>query len=188
MRNSNAKKEKEKLIKYSQAEHFNKLKCQVNFGFCANPKFTLQKNFNTAIRMPLSSCYAQPTNLAFHNLCQSTKLPIGSRQLLGLNLKFCLASSHINSNINQTMLKMARSIRTLLTTIATTKNRYTYRIDNGTPRQLPYKWKKNFQLLKSYLKLNKKNYNVNTGIKILSTLRPYNKRFLINYVKTKILL
>jgi hypothetical protein len=113
MRNSNAKKEKEKLIKYSQAEHFNKLKCQVNFGFCANPKFTLQKNFNTAIRMPLSSCYAQPTNLAFHNLCQSTKLPIGSRQLLGLNLKFCLASSHINSNINQTMLKMARSIRTL---------------------------------------------------------------------------
>jgi hypothetical protein len=67
MRNSNTKKDKEKLIKYSQAEHFAKLKCQVNFGFCANPKFTLQKNFNTAIRTPLSSCYAQPSNLAFHN-------------------------------------------------------------------------------------------------------------------------
>jgi hypothetical protein len=32
--------------------------------------------------------------------------------LLGLNLKFCLASNTITNDINKTVLKMARSIRT----------------------------------------------------------------------------
>jgi hypothetical protein len=39
-------------------------------------------------------------------------VPIATRQLLGLNLKFCLSGNNMQQNINNTMLKMARSIRT----------------------------------------------------------------------------
>ncbi len=60
-----------------------------------------------------SELYTQPKNLAFHNLCVANKLPSGTRQLLGLNLKFCFATSHVQSGINQTVLRMARSIRTM---------------------------------------------------------------------------
>jgi hypothetical protein len=44
-----------------------------------------------------------------HNL---KHLPLGSKELLGLNLKFCLASHQVKNNINKTILCLARSIRT----------------------------------------------------------------------------
>jgi hypothetical protein len=40
------------------------------------------------------------------------QLPPGTKELLGLNLKFCLAPRTIKNNINNTILQMARSIRT----------------------------------------------------------------------------
>jgi len=52
----------------------------------------------------------QPNNLGFHNLCNRNELPLGTRQLLGLNLNFCLASANVRDNINKTVLKMVRSI------------------------------------------------------------------------------
>jgi hypothetical protein len=84
-----------------------------DYGFCAEPGNTLQQNFNNTLNiLDKAAEYLQPTNLAFHNLCKHNKLPTGSRALLGLNLKFCLASNTITNDINKTVLKLARSIRT----------------------------------------------------------------------------
>jgi hypothetical protein len=72
----------------------------------------LRQNFNEAIKKEPSTQPFQPHNLAFHNLCKHNKLPLGSKELLGLNLKFCLTSNKITDEINKTVLQMARNIRT----------------------------------------------------------------------------
>jgi hypothetical protein len=87
-------------------------RCQTDYGFCSNPNLSIQKRFNETIKSQPSPLYLQPKYLTFHNLCKNNKTPIGTRQLLGLNLKFCLSGSHTFNNINTTMLRMARSIRT----------------------------------------------------------------------------
>lgn len=86
--------------------------CQANFGFHADPKLTLQTNFNKTLKDKNCSIPALPNNLTFHNLCSSHSVPTGSRQLLGLNLKFCVAPKYIPNNINKTVRPMAYSIRT----------------------------------------------------------------------------
>jgi len=58
--------------------------------------------------------------LAFHNLCSSNALPTGSRELLSLNLKFCIASRSLPYNLNKTMIK----------------NNYTLKRGTGIPHQL----------------------------------------------------
>jgi len=89
-----------------------KQQCLTTYGFQANPNANITINFNNAITKPLSPTFRQPTNLAFHNLCSSNILPTGSRELLGLNLNYCLSSRSLPPNINHTMLKLAYSIRT----------------------------------------------------------------------------
>jgi hypothetical protein len=86
--------------------------CLRNFGFQANPKFSLQKNFNDIITTETANSTQQMSNLAFHNLCKHANIPQGTRQLLGLNLKYCLACSQLNNNINTTVQKMPYAIRT----------------------------------------------------------------------------
>jgi len=54
----------------------------------------------------------QPKNLAMHNLCQGTQPPLGTKNLLGLGLKFCLAPPNPIPNIKDTLLKLAYKIRT----------------------------------------------------------------------------
>jgi hypothetical protein len=103
---------KETNIKINQALHFSKLCRLQNFGFGANTSKTLQQNFNKAIADTPSTLHCQPANLTFHNLCTKQKLPIGAKHLLGLNLKFCLASNTLQNNINKTVLRLARFIRT----------------------------------------------------------------------------
>jgi hypothetical protein len=57
--------------------------------------------------------YLQPLNLTYHNLCAPhIKLPLGTKQLLGLNLKFCLAANKLPDNIKSTIQRLAYSIRT----------------------------------------------------------------------------
>ncbi|MFN9982586.1 MAG: hypothetical protein ACK53Y_21845, partial [bacterium] len=66
-------------------------------------------------------------NLTFHNLCKKQKLPIGSKELLGLNLKFCIASKTLPNDINKTIIEMAKSIRTKHYLVETgTDNNSTY--------------------------------------------------------------
>jgi hypothetical protein len=96
--------------KLKQALHLTQC-CLNNFGFCANPEYSIQKKLYLHISQKPLPMYAQPKNRAFHNLCDQNKLPIGTRQLLGLNLNFYLATKNIKNNINKTILKMAWSIR-----------------------------------------------------------------------------
>jgi hypothetical protein len=56
--------------------------------------------------------HMQLHNHTFHNLCSSSKIPLGTRQLLGLYFKYCLVLSTLKDNINKTVLKMAYNIRT----------------------------------------------------------------------------
>jgi len=97
--------------KIKQTLYATQQRCLHHYGFFANPKYTLQKNFNIQVSQQYSTSGTQPNNLTFHNLCDRNKLPPGTRQLLGLNLNFCLASKNAKENINKTVLKMARSIR-----------------------------------------------------------------------------
>jgi len=86
--------------------------CLRNFGFCANPTLSKSKNFKLALHTKPSHLWLQPRNLAFHNLCKTQKLPLGAKELLGLNLKFCLSSGEITNDIKKTVMKIAKSIRT----------------------------------------------------------------------------
>jgi len=87
-------------------------RCLTNYGFYAKPEYNIQKNFNLCISQAQSSLCTQPTNFQFHNLCKENVFTSGTRQLLGLNLKFCISSNQSKNNINKIVLQMARSIRT----------------------------------------------------------------------------
>jgi hypothetical protein len=77
----------EESILESRLQHTNLL-CQKAYGFNANPNLSLQKNFRAAVSATISLHFKQPKNLTFHNLCRDNQLPVGSKKLLGLNLKF----------------------------------------------------------------------------------------------------
>ncbi len=105
--------------------------CLRNYGFVANPNTSLQKNFNTTLRNLPIIAPKQPSNLTFHNLCTDTEIPLGTRQLLGLNLKFCLSPKIIPNNINTTVLQTAYTIRT-----ATFLNESTSNTDSAYIKQI----------------------------------------------------
>jgi len=91
-----------------------------NFGFIANPNKKLQYNFFEALHQLDTSSIIntnnhqlyttktnlfqlQPKNLSMHNLCQEIQLPIGTKNLLGLGLKFCTAPPIPAPNIKDTL-------------------------------------------------------------------------------------
>jgi len=86
--------------------------CECNYGFCSSYTKNIKQNFDNALNNPNSSLFTQPINLTFHNLCKQQRLPTGSKELLGLNLKFCLATKPLPNEIKRTVIKMAKSIRT----------------------------------------------------------------------------
>jgi hypothetical protein len=103
------------------------IRCLSNYEFCANPKQTLQTNFNNAIRAEPSTLYSQPTNLTYHNLCTKHPTPLGTKHLLGLNLNCCLAFHQLPNDVNKMILKMAYSFRTkhyLISNTITTDSDY----------------------------------------------------------------
>lgn len=76
------------------------------------PQCSLQRNFNSIIKEEPPTPIQQPVNLLLHNLCKDNKTPPCTKQLLGRNLKYCLASGTIRNDINDTVKKMAYSIQT----------------------------------------------------------------------------
>ncbi|MFN9979118.1 MAG: hypothetical protein ACK53Y_04355, partial [bacterium] len=79
-------------------------KCVRHYGFTSSPAASKTMNFKQAISK-LSTNHnnnLQPTNLSYHNLCTTEKPPPGTRDLLGLNLKYCLASATTDKDINKT--------------------------------------------------------------------------------------
>jgi len=109
----NKNKEQSQLSRKIQ-RHFlhTKKNCLSNYGFCSDPLSSIQKNFNTALTALTSYPNKQPSNLTFHNLCLQNELPPGTKHLLGLNLKYCLTSNKLDDGLNNTLLKLAQSIRT----------------------------------------------------------------------------
>jgi hypothetical protein len=83
-----------------------------HYGFYAKPSSTLPQNFNRALQENPPNFHLQPKNLAFHNLCNTNETPSGLKELLGLNLKYCLTSNHTNQNVYKMMQRLAYSIRT----------------------------------------------------------------------------
>jgi hypothetical protein len=100
--NSNAKQE----------TYHAKKRCIEQFGFQANPRSSIRQNFNTAIKNENLSTPMLPTNLTFHDLTTPGSLPPNTKQLLGLNLKFCVASNFLPNTINKTIRNLAYSICT----------------------------------------------------------------------------
>jgi hypothetical protein len=56
--------------------------------------------------------HLQPKNLSVHNLCNDYPPPLGTQQLLGLGLKYCVSTAKPNPNLKQCLLKLAYQIRT----------------------------------------------------------------------------
>jgi hypothetical protein len=113
-RNSNLASNKlfaEQQLKLKQTLRATQHRCFHQYGCFADPKYSLQKNLNIHISHNEPTSNTQPKNLGFHNLCSKNKLPLGTKQLLGLNLNFCLAPTNPRDNISKTVLKIARSIR-----------------------------------------------------------------------------
>jgi hypothetical protein len=99
-------------IQANQALHYIAQRCTHHYGFVADPNLTLTQNFSNTLNKGTHHNKNQPTNLTIHNLCTSTKIPPGTKHLLGLNLNFCLASNKLPYNIPATLQSMAYNIRT----------------------------------------------------------------------------
>ena len=101
------------------------------YSFISNPNKSKRLNFNSALidtvkskneriqasitssnrHLPLQML--QPQNLTVHNLCSdSQQPPPGTRNLLGLGLKFCHATPRANPDIKSCLKKLAYKIRT----------------------------------------------------------------------------
>jgi hypothetical protein len=100
-------------LPFQQAQYHITQQCNHNYGFTANPHYSKQINFKQVMTTKPPITYCQPHNLTYHNLCTINKIPPGTKQLLGLNLKYCLSTNHLHQDINKTALKMAYSIRML---------------------------------------------------------------------------
>jgi len=104
--------EQTKRINAKQETYHAKKRCIEQFGFQANPCSSIRQNFNTAIKNENLNTPMLPTNLTFHDLTIPGSLPPNTKQLLGLNLKFCVASNFLPNTINKTIRNLAYSIRT----------------------------------------------------------------------------
>jgi hypothetical protein len=52
-----------------------------------------------------------PSNKAFHNLCENLTPPSGTRQLLGLGLKFCLEKKQHGQRLQETITTVTHDVR-----------------------------------------------------------------------------
>ncbi len=87
-------------------------RCLHNHCFWTNPNSSIQKNFNDILVKEIQPIPPQPSNLTFHNLYKTIKLPADTRQILSLNLKYYLVASKPPDNLKKTVQKMAHSICT----------------------------------------------------------------------------
>jgi hypothetical protein len=61
------------------------------YGFTIDPSLPRWERLaDTILRMPPKQWFTRLDQMAYHNLCSKTKLPPGTRFLLGLSEKFCI--------------------------------------------------------------------------------------------------
>ena len=100
---------------------FERIRVKVNhkvkdtYGFYPNLKYSARHNACLILRhSPTFLLRSRPTNLAYHDLCLSTKMPRSLRSLLGLGLNFCpqptQSSSHTDLSLNRFRLDYNRRI------------------------------------------------------------------------------
>ena len=66
-------------------------KIQQELGYCADPQQSKNENvIDFVTNTQADHFFASPSNMSFHNFATKTKIPSGTANLLGLNLKFCL--------------------------------------------------------------------------------------------------
>ncbi len=101
------------------------------YGFTSDPEKSKKQNFNNALIDSFHSNYTrsqtsvrsynntnlplqmlQPQNLTVHNLCKDKQPPSGTRNLLGLGLKFCYVNPKAKPDITKCLQKLAYRIRT----------------------------------------------------------------------------
>jgi hypothetical protein len=82
------------------------------FGFISDPTRDQWWNIKQAIRsLDLRLILIAPRNKAFHNLCENLTPPSGTRQLLGLGLKFCLEKKQHGQRLQETIKKVTHNVR-----------------------------------------------------------------------------
>ena len=87
--------------------------CELLYGFHANLNISQRKNFNNAFRtIDCKLMKNQPTHLAYHNLCAIKQPPLNTGQLLGLNLKYCIATPTKKPDLGYTIPRLEKSVRT----------------------------------------------------------------------------
>mgnify|MGYP001332119376 CR=1 FL=1 len=76
-----------------------KSKLTATYGFYSNPLLSPRHNaFNTLSTVQPQLLLTNPSNAAFHNLCDdATTLPLNLRSLLGLGLNFCIRPNTTSS-------------------------------------------------------------------------------------------
>ena len=84
------------------------------YGFFANPNHPLWLRCVNVIRtMPLHQFFAlfKRNQVAYHNLCESTKPPTGTERLLWLGLKFCIQKPLPKPALDSHFERLIRSVR-----------------------------------------------------------------------------
>ena len=82
------------------------------FGFCPDLSLPLWKNVEPRLlTMPNEEHFDAPTHAACHNCVTTTELPVGTGQLLGLNLKFCLELPKPFNNSKDGFSRITHNVR-----------------------------------------------------------------------------
>ena len=83
-------------------------------GFCADPtKEAWENKLDYVRQMTVEDYLSRPTNRACHNYCQSLSMPFGTRNLLGLGLKYCVKHARPTFGLKITMERFKSDVRRL---------------------------------------------------------------------------
>ena len=84
---------------------------QKHIGFVADESKPLWENINHAMGgMTLQEFIHRPSNMACHNYLTDSPLPVGTRDLLGLGLNYCITTSTL-STTTKTFTRLRQDIR-----------------------------------------------------------------------------
>ena len=82
------------------------------YGFAADPDLLLWKNMEIHLtRMDVHEVESRPRNMACHDLLQRLKLPTGTKELLGLNLNFCVKPASTSEMTKMTFKRLKSDLR-----------------------------------------------------------------------------
>ena len=82
------------------------------YGFAAGPDLLLWRNVEVQLaRMNVQEVESRPRNMACHDLLQRLKLPTGTKELLSLNLNFCVKPASTSEMTKITFKRLKSDLR-----------------------------------------------------------------------------